>query len=130
MLSVIEERDLLAQAFRDVCDELGCEYDNEEALIAAHDLKQRAAAWQPIETAPKDGTEILLWTPCGVDVGWWTDLEPDGCQEPGHNPGWWGFRGETAPGGAKEHGFGGSDAWLWSPQNQPTHWMPLPRPPA
>ena len=31
--------------------------------------------WQPIDTAPKDGTSILVWspTPEQADVAWWAD---------------------------------------------------------
>ena len=64
--------------------------------------------WRPIETAPRDGAEILLLTPEGVIEGawsspmdeWevvWLDLHGCGCCSSG-----------TA---------------------QPTHWMPLPDPP-
>jgi hypothetical protein len=61
--------------------------------------------WQPIETAPKDGTELLLYgpfVPTGgtyMDIGRWTDYAD---------------------------GF-----WDWSADDsQPTHWMPLPSPPS
>ncbi|WP_103171560.1 DUF551 domain-containing protein [Paracoccus sp. SY] len=60
--------------------------------------------WQPIDTAPKDGTPVLCFTPddhfspvTGMDVLWF-----DG----GH----WLYNG---------------DPWPWNP----THWMPLPEPP-
>jgi hypothetical protein len=34
------------------------------------------STWQPIETAPVDGTRVLLFTPGrGVDVGYW--YQPD-----------------------------------------------------
>ena len=61
--------------------------------------------WQPIETAPKDGYEILTYGVCDEGFpfmwvsGWWTF--PDGT---GHWTGW--------------H----DDSWI-------THWMPLPEPP-
>jgi hypothetical protein len=60
--------------------------------------------WQPIETAPKDGTPILGFMPSddfspitGIEVIWWD--------------------------------FG---AWLMGCEaviDHPTHWMPLPDPP-
>lgn len=60
--------------------------------------------WQPIETAPKDRTEILLYRDGVVYHGWW------GKQSSGRN-GWIHERG-------------------WFPTaSLPTHWMPLPPPP-
>jgi len=72
--------------------------------------------WQLIETAPKDGTEILMFGP-GVlfkngrssiyakarHIGWWTELEI-------------------------------SEDSFWATRDpevscRPTHWMPLPPPP-
>jgi len=58
--------------------------------------------WQPIETAPKDDTQILLTDGSEVSQGWW---EPD--------YGWLGWEVYRAV-----HRF------------TPTHWMPLPDPPA
>ena len=76
--------------------------------------------WQPIETAPKDGTAVLLWglwageingpdeTP-RVDIGQFTDGRSDYA---GND--WW----QLLTGDAYA-------CWM-----QPTHWMPLPPPPA
>lgn len=63
------------------------------------------SGWQPIETAPKDGTEVLLAYPGGlVKSGKWTLF-----------------------GGAYE------DHWADGKRprfgSDPTHWMPLPAPP-
>lgn len=59
--------------------------------------------WQPIETAPKDGREIILFDP---------DYFPRS-----------GFEGRySAPGANWFSSFG-------SPV-EPTHWMPLPEPPS
>lgn len=33
--------------------------------------------WQPIETAPKDGTRILTWTPGSIYTGWDRDKSLD-----------------------------------------------------
>ena len=57
--------------------------------------------WQPIETAPKDGTEILAWSRReGVFVVFWYTLMGGWC---------W-----TA------HDLDGDETM------NPTHWMPLP----
>lgn len=39
--------------------------------------------WEPIETAPKDGTRVLLKTHTGVHLGYWADapVQTDGKQE-------------------------------------------------
>jgi hypothetical protein len=60
--------------------------------------------WQPIETAPKDGTEILGHTQtCGALVLYWNTTTADY---------------EYWSDGMSMH------------QRAPTHWMPLPAPPA
>lgn len=75
------------------------------ALIA--DIQQQAIEayrWQPIETAPRDGTEILGWcSRLGRHIVSW------GCQ-PQHNP----------------HSFWVSSTCKVSHIDQPTHWMELP----
>lgn len=64
--------------------------------------------WQPIETAPKDGSAILIYTPhfyfgAGVYLAWWGEE-------------WW----EVCTEGQTLHPYSTSRA---------THWMPLPEPP-
>ena len=68
--------------------------------------------WQPIETAPKDGTRVLIYQPDGM----WHSRS---C-----------IRGERIelaywhqPGNKERPGF-------WIPTSRPTHWMPLPDPPS
>lgn len=70
--------------------------------------------WQPIETAPKDGTPILLARKEYIDIGLWDHTHI--CRQ-GAAPGSWmsGFDG-SGPDGPED------DYW-------PTHWMPLPQPP-
>ena len=67
--------------------------------------------WQPIETAPRDGTNIVLFDGQRVSVGGWVSAADQGA-EPGEeyliSAGWWS---------------------LDLSDNQPTHWMPLPDPP-
>lgn len=58
-------------------------------------------AWQDISTAPKDGTTIDVVGDEGVERVWWSDL---GC--------WMDLTGTYAV------------------NEYPTHWMPLPSPPA
>lgn len=59
-------------------------------------------AWQPIETARKDELEtVILYSPEGVQVGFYSDFHR--C--------WLTSEGK--------------DVW-----DMPTHWMPLPEPPA
>jgi hypothetical protein len=66
--------------------------------------------WHPIETAPKDGTPVILFFPNNY---WRTDLPV-------------------------ALGFGSEDGWyegeadshsMTAFGSQPTHWMPLPKPP-
>lgn len=73
--------------------------------------------WQPIETAPKDGTEMLIAVNGSVDIGNWQEEKPDSTEsgvvvDPGLPAGWYGYLG-LCP---------------WD-KPQPTHWMPLPAPP-
>lgn len=83
-------------------------------------LKERASSapaagegWQPIETAPKDGTPIMAYQPGGtygngiafpasVGMAHW-------CEADALNPAHW-----EGP---------------YNPRDYPTHWMPLPDPP-
>lgn len=77
--------------------------------------------WYPIETAPKDGTEILAWRDdCGILLARWDAPEnflPDSeCEKLGSESAeqydW--FYADFVDGGRLE----GSEI--------PTHWMPLP----
>lgn len=70
--------------------------------------------WQPIDTAPRDRTKILLY-------------QPDGMWKKRRGP----HRGEAIevgywfqPGGTEDVAAG-----LWVPTMRPTHWMALPEPP-
>ena len=68
--------------------------------------------WQPIETAPKDGREVLALGLRHGDYGY-TDDEKGWTGIRWMNKGWQ----ETKPTGRYSNGF------------TPTHWMPLPAPP-
>lgn len=79
-----------------------------DALEAA-----REDGWQPIETAPKDGTRVLLWFE-------WHDLPVVGDFRYGR---WWSV-----------HSLGGNLAYPngmdWEEVMKPAYWRPLPAPPA
>lgn len=67
--------------------------------------------WQPIETAPRDGTRILAWGTL-------------------HAPGW--NDGERPSIEITVYGYGGFAGWYAPAMGgwEPTHWMPLPEAPA
>lgn len=73
--------------------------------------------WEPIDTAPKDGTEIVAWSECdGMVVTMWTDdvyaLNGGSCGPRG----WFSYRYD--------------DRWGDRPRfDHPTHWMPNAKPP-
>jgi hypothetical protein len=79
------------------------------------------SGWQPIETAPKDGTEIDVW--CGGEFP--RRVTCASWREPTESE-WWSHGGDTidTPDACWHDCFGplGKD-------NTPTHWMPLPAPP-
>lgn len=61
--------------------------------------------WQPIETAPRDGTLILTWSPCRAQfsVSYWDDEDATWLSD-------WRQKGHPQ--------------WV-----DASHWMPLPEPP-
>jgi hypothetical protein len=79
--------------------------------------------WQPIETAPRDGTQVLLYAPGRLTYGAWS--EPS-----------------TTPRIKYQDGFAPEPEWdefepYWASWDggftekaPPTHWMPLPPPPS
>lgn len=82
--------------------------------------------WKPIETAPRDGTEVLLWrADAGVFLGRWTcpndfltdaEIERlDLSEECAEDPGW--FFADFVSGDRCDGDLA------------PTLWMPLPPPP-
>jgi len=72
--------------------------------------------WQPIETAPRDGTWILL-TGGSVDWDWDGDSKPRVVAAQ--------FRERNAD----SWQFAWFDAGYYGEYENPTHWMPLPEPP-
>jgi hypothetical protein len=84
--------------------------------------------WQPIETAPKDGTAFQAIIPGhGADnvLCWSYGL----MNSDGNDCGAWTFASDQEP------PDDWTDGWCWDvnedgvPSTQPTHWMPLPPPP-
>jgi hypothetical protein len=81
--------------------------------------------WQPIETAPKDGSRIVvLWPDGWADFAVWKtnsrivlgrELNEQGAV--GLSDSYFGDPNEN------------DDYDLAKPENAPTHWMPLPEPP-
>jgi hypothetical protein len=70
------------------------------------------SAWQPIDTAPKDGTSVLLSMPSGrVEIGsWFHSMHTRNGAITYENEGW---------------SCGGLGSYFERAPN-PTHWMPLP----
>jgi|GEM_PF-1728610 len=82
----------------------------------------KIAEWRPIETAPKDGTEIILRKADRVSAGNWIDpvrisTEPHATT------------GEPVQLVEHEEGFWQSWDGGFADDDEPTHWMPLPEPP-
>jgi hypothetical protein len=70
-----------------------------KAMVGIVDLCERPQ-WQPIETAPKDGSIIIVAAPAVGAARWSHFREPAGYWE-----------------------------WFSGGRCRPTHWMPLPSPP-
>lgn len=91
-----------------------CEYCLTAYLAAANQFA--TPTWQPIETAPKDGTMVLTWDGRAHNIAEWKpkrnyEDDANGVDDPTH--GRWEYITEDM----------GED-------DPPTHWMPLPEPPA
>lgn len=75
--------------------------------------------WQPIDTAPKDGTRILLFFPTfrsmNVQIGSWSHSQHYDNGKLTHESARWWY---------------GSTVGLWGgKESEPTHWMPIPEGP-
>lgn len=67
--------------------------------------------WQPIETAPRDGTRLLLWCEGECEMGWWSGTNWDSLES------------------YLEYGFEACDTCIVNYSLVPSHWQPLPPPP-
>ena len=93
-----------------------------DRIKAAPNPPQSLSPWQPIATAPKDGTHVLLSYPGRITYGYWLVLEVGklvgdcggACRCPEYDeapdPFWY----------SEDGGF--------TEEYPPTHWMPLPEP--
>lgn len=104
--------DDIMQTARDAARRMTLEVDDDgRPYIPVDDIEEiaksildernrRKDGWQPIETAPKDGTKVLVYTEYGRTfvAAWWEDYDD------------WRYHYE---------GY----------VTKPTHWMPLPEPP-
>lgn len=79
--------------------------------------------WKPIETAPKDGTSVLLFIPKTVEcqahqaLGWWDEKFDQIGLTRGGNPK---YRAAWTDGTVASWGYEENT------ELHPTHWMPLP----
>lgn len=80
-----------------------------------------AAKWQPMDTAPKDGTEVLAVCGGSPTIAWYSEQEDDGPEHMGMDAGWWDALMGAMPG----RSFGAEDS-RHNPVLQPTAWMPMP----
>jgi hypothetical protein len=71
--------------------------------------------WQPIGTAPKDETEIIIWNGFERLVACWSRMDVIGHPK-------WAWRITSS---VYLHG----EEWDTEIDPQPTHWTPLPEPP-
>lgn len=93
---------------------------NDATTPRSVDQQQACSAWQPIATAPRDGTDIIVgydfasvWI---VHAAFWNDEDCYGDKLPANDEkiGWWSYI---------EHSV---TQTLLTGDNSPTHWMPLP----
>jgi hypothetical protein len=77
--------------------------------------------WQPIEAAPKDGTDIIVGfdfaTVWIVHIAWYRDGGIENGVEGPEDIGWWSYMHHSVTQTKLEDDYA------------PTHWIPLPEPP-
>jgi hypothetical protein len=98
-------------------------HDAADEILAELPYMIAPLVWQPIETAPKDGSEIMLYGPCR-----W--LSTSAQSKPKVCVGSW-----ASENGHDDDGIVDDKAFMTSTENpyqdicNATHWMPLPAPP-
>lgn len=101
-----------------------------EKALASLSVAQ-GQGWRPIESAPRDGTRVLLGRPDddgdgGVSTcGYWLDGLEDGQDYMGHDAGFTDVDYQCFQPGRSF----GNEAYRYAGR-QPTHWQPLPAAPA
>jgi hypothetical protein len=125
VLALLDEIDRLKSEIADHCKAY-------ELLFKECGELRKDAEWREIDSAPKDGTVILLGRPANDDEdraavstpGRWFEGYEDSVDDMGHNSGFMDldFQEFSCPRrfGAEKYRTEG---------NQPTHWKPLPPPP-
>ena len=87
-------------------------------------MSMTSTQWQPIETAPRDGTRVLLCVVGHIPSVAWLEEKPDGIP---YSPRQWKWRNVDAADFDSDAVF--YEHWL-EHFYEPTHWMPLPPPPS
>ena len=82
---------------------------------------RQMSEWQPIETAPRDGSLIWLGSPEAMRLGFWTQ----GKEFENHGTTGGGWRDMSAA----EKNITGETSLRTGLHFAPTHWMPTPKPP-
>lgn len=100
----MSDRDCQHGQLTRVCDRCAdaAEIEQLRAELAAAREREARMQWQPIETAPRDGSSVLLLGRGGR-----------------HADGFW-----------EAKAYAGNGCWVWPyVKCEPLHWMPLPAPP-
>jgi hypothetical protein len=127
IIGTTEDEQMRAE-FKAWVQDRGCDTDGAWSAWCAAWNRRAGTGWLSIESAPKDGTEILIWREdCGVLMGRYcsanelstmSDKERDELDEVSlFQEDWWG--GDADGGGYRLEG-----------SELPTHWLPLPLPPS
>lgn len=86
-----------------------------DSLFSIEKFKEKCDTWQPIATAPRDGSSFMAYNSVtGPYQTWYNDSEPD-------RP------GTEFPCKIFTNGHNDTEPNIWYPM--PTHWQPLPEAP-